>query len=238
MIVWIASYPRSGNTFFRTVLWESFGRLKSGTIYSRRSEPLAARKGFGLEVDPEALDRLRRSPEPVFIKTHALARPDDDSPAVYLVRDGRDAVISYAKFAIATEAPGFANRSIEEAIEVLIHRRDDEIGNWSMNVRSWARREVPTAIVRFEELTGDPIATVRTATASIGVSLPEPGEAPSSFARLHEEDPFIYPAGRVGSWKSELPERLQRIFWRIHGAEMLLMGYPPGRLPVSEPISS
>src|SRR5688500_12909796 len=31
-VVWVASYPRSGNTFLRTVLHQCFG-LKSGSVY-------------------------------------------------------------------------------------------------------------------------------------------------------------------------------------------------------------
>ena len=31
-MIWIASYPRSGNTFLRTILWHCFG-LKSASIY-------------------------------------------------------------------------------------------------------------------------------------------------------------------------------------------------------------
>lgn len=231
MIVWIASYPRSGNTFFRTVLWESFGRVRSGDLYPLDETP-SRLTGHAFRVTADSLDRLRRQEDPVFVRTHRLA--DDDSPAIYLVRDGRDAVISYAQFATATEAPGFEDRSLEEAIEVLIRRHDDEIGDWSANVRSWTRRDAPTATVRFEELIADPVTAIQAAAAAIGVSLPDPGEAPSSFERLHQEDPVVYARGKVGAWRSELPDRLQRLFWRLHGAEMLLMGYPPERLPATE----
>jgi hypothetical protein len=31
-VIWLASYPRSGNTFLRTILWHSFG-LRSAIIY-------------------------------------------------------------------------------------------------------------------------------------------------------------------------------------------------------------
>jgi sulfotransferase family protein len=233
MIVWIASYPRSGNTFFRTVLWESFGRVRSGDIYPLGEAP-SRLTGLSYRVGPESLDRLRGGSDPVFVRTHRLADIDDDSPAVYLVRDGRDAVASYARFSVRSSAPGFEGRSFEDAAEALIWRRDDEIGGWSDNVRSWTRREAPTAIVQFEELIKDPIATIRAAVATVGVALPAPSEQPSSFARLHGENPLIYPRGQVGAWRSELPDRLQRMFWRLHGAEMLLMGYPPERLPVSD----
>jgi hypothetical protein len=227
MIVWVASYPRSGNSFFRAVLWESFGQVKSGSVYSQRSESYASSKGFGFHVSPDSLDDLRAISEPVFVKTHRLADPGDDSPVVYLVRDGRDAVTSYARFAVLNGAPGFEDRTFEEATEALIARRDDEIGGWSANVRSWTRRDAPTAIVRFEELIEDPLATIRAGVESLGISLPETSGPPPSFDQLREEDPVLFPRGEVGAWKSEMPDRLLRLFWRLHGAEMLVMGYSP-----------
>ena len=33
-VVWLASYPRSGNTFLRTILWQCFG-LRSASIYPK-----------------------------------------------------------------------------------------------------------------------------------------------------------------------------------------------------------
>ena len=30
--IWLASYPRSGNTFLRTILWHCFG-LRSASVY-------------------------------------------------------------------------------------------------------------------------------------------------------------------------------------------------------------
>ena len=34
--VWLASYPRSGNTMLRTILWHGFA-MKSGAIYNEFS---------------------------------------------------------------------------------------------------------------------------------------------------------------------------------------------------------
>ena len=33
-VVWLASYPRSGNTFLRTILWHCFG-LRSASVYPK-----------------------------------------------------------------------------------------------------------------------------------------------------------------------------------------------------------
>jgi hypothetical protein len=47
----------------------------------------------GAKID---VDAARSSQETLLVKTHDL--PDDDSPALYLVRDGRDALVSYAHY--------------------------------------------------------------------------------------------------------------------------------------------
>ena len=83
MIYWLASFPRSGNSFFRRVCRYNFKFI----VYSKYTEKKAP-------VDQETLIKMAKSPEPYVVKTHDL--PMDDAPAIYLVRDGRDALISYA----------------------------------------------------------------------------------------------------------------------------------------------
>jgi hypothetical protein len=215
----------------RSVLWEGFGGTHSGSIYPKELEQHPSVREFGFTVDPADLEPLRESDEVTFVKTHALT-PPDDSPAIYMVRDGRDAIASYARFAIEMGAEGFEGRSFEDAAEALIAERGGEFGGWSGNVRSWTRRDAPTAIVRFEELIADPIPVAGAALRRLGLRLAGSGE-PATFQDLHAIDPLMFQRGRVDGWRAELPDSLQRLFWRIHGAEMLLLGYPPQRLPVS-----
>jgi hypothetical protein len=88
MIIWIASYPRSGNNFTRRLLERSYG-IKTYAIYDEPRQP---------KIDVEM---ARNAEETYLVKTHDL--PEDDSPALYLVRDGRDALVSYAHFAYVHE---------------------------------------------------------------------------------------------------------------------------------------
>lgn len=163
--------------------------------------------------------------EPVFVKTHRLPPPDDDRPTVYLVRDGRDAVVSYAHFVRARATPGFKDRTLDQTLEVLI-RQDGEFGSWSRNVREWTRREAPTAVVHFEDLTADPQSALRAAAWGVGVQLGEPSGTLPSTRSFRERDPTLVRTGGVGAWRSALSPRLQRLFWELHGAEMEAMGYP------------
>lgn len=157
MVVWLASYPRSGNTYFRVLLHRLFG-FETHSKYPVQGDPqhlpddtkkmMSLTGRTGLDCDVGA---LRADLGWHFVKTHDL--PDDDnSPAVVVVRDGRDAVISYAHFILKTEQ-GIerADRDVFEAtLEEII--RGDHFGGWSRNVNAWIERAGWESLVRFEEL--------------------------------------------------------------------------------------
>lgn len=99
MIVWIASYPRSGNTFMRILLHRLYGATSS-TIYD--VDGVAPRLGadlVGYKKHSMPYRSMRESDTVHFVKTH---RPCDElvsneDRAICLVRDGRDAVVSWAR---------------------------------------------------------------------------------------------------------------------------------------------
>src|SRR5689334_22624876 len=97
MVVWLASYPRSGNTFLRIVLHCLYG-IPTYRVYED-NDPVAQRIGPDLVgYRPKPMDRamMRDSAEVFFTKTHKR-RKADGYQAIYLVRDGRDAVVSNAR---------------------------------------------------------------------------------------------------------------------------------------------
>ena len=55
---------------------------------------------------PGPLEKLAAERHCYFVKTHELPREGDRRPAVYLLRDGRDALVSFAWFVLAYERPG------------------------------------------------------------------------------------------------------------------------------------
>jgi hypothetical protein len=89
MIIWLASYPRSGNTFTRIVLHRLYN-LPTYSVYDDH-DPVAQRIGPELvDYRPIPADRaaLHECDEMFFIKTHKR-RKGDGYPAIYLVRDGQ-----------------------------------------------------------------------------------------------------------------------------------------------------
>jgi len=137
-LVWLASYPKSGNTWFRLILAHlAAGRGRAPTINEavRHSGFAASRHAFDaatmLDSDllfHDDIDRLRprlfddiASPagETSWIKVHdAYSYLADGRPmlgvapraAVYLIRDPRDVAVSFAHF---------TNRSIDDSIDYL-----------------------------------------------------------------------------------------------------------------------
>lgn len=232
MIIWLASYPRSGNTFFRLLLNRLYG-LQTHSVYADRQVGKIARIVGHAPMD-RPLPELATAPEMHIIKTHDL--PSDDAhAALYLVRDGRDVLVSYARYVLSFEADA-GDRDEESAFRATLHdliAYDASFGGWGPNVLAWSRRP-GTAIVGFEGLVDDPIATVRRSLAAIGYAPPEldgpaldgMGGAPMpTFEELHRLMPSFFRRGQVGGWRTEMPDDLHDLFWRRHGGVMQQMGY-------------
>lgn len=216
MIVWLASYPRSGNTFLRIVIHRLFGR-GSSTVYP--VDGVRERLGDGLlaPVDgPGSLVAARDAAEVVFVKTHRRRGYDgaEADRALYLVRDGRDALVSFARQR-AEGSPG----SYREELRSLIERRHGGTAGWGQNVLSWLppASQVGTpavAVVRFEDLIAEPVRVVTEAVSRVAPHLStRPTAAVPTFDQLHDLDPQFFRRGVSGTHRDELPAELEDLFW-------------------------
>jgi hypothetical protein len=228
MIVWLASFPRSGNTMARILLHRVYGHL-SYSLYEERPgeggrENIASVMGSAGQVAGPDLDELRRRVEPCFVKTHEL--PSDDAPALCLVRDGRDALVSYAHF-VRNYEPAMGQRySFEEALRILTESRD-HFGGWSANVRAWRARSAggPTVWLRYEDLVSEPLGQLEAAMRRVGVEIQPTGAPPVTFDDLHRRWPEFFRTGRPGAWRQEMSEELHELFWVHHHEPMHWFGY-------------
>src|SRR5262245_47202585 len=129
---WLASYPRSGNSFLRIVLRNRFG-LPSPDPEDPNDQILALQ--YSTIIHPN--DRDDAAPSGVYgVKTHGLPGADNH-PAVYIVRDGRDALVSYAHFAL-TYSYNFApadimTEQVRQMIGNLIRESRSNYGTWAEN---------------------------------------------------------------------------------------------------------
>ncbi len=227
--MWVASFPRSGNTFLRIVLHRLYG-VRTSTVYD--VDGVAERLGkdlIGFTDRPGSLSEMRADDQPHFIKTHRQcdADVDEGDRAICLVRDGRDALVSWARQASEHDPDTYE----DELRSKILRVGTVGTGSWGSNVLSWLRPPAPHRVVlRYEDLVRDPYAAV---TSIIATVAPAPGRRPEaaipSLDELRGHDDLFFRRGRTGSHQDELPAELHRLFWsRIDNqAAMALLGYPP-----------
>ena len=188
-LIWIASYPKSGNTWMRAFLHNYIRRpqtpydidkltdLTASDINAgryRRYDPRPASQYSIADVqrmrplvhrDLTGLDTTL-----VFVKTHnarlmvagvPLITPSVTAGAFYLVRDPRDVAVSYSRH---------RGRSIDDTIafmadpEAATGGTDTKVyerqGTWSDHVLSWTTPPSPRVrVVRYESLLESPLST-------------------------------------------------------------------------------
>ena len=134
MIIWLASYPKSGNTLLRSILasylFSNDGNLKLDYIYKIRQFPSIddfQKLNIDLSNEKEVFQNfieaqkiINKDKKIKFIKTHSsLARINDCNftdfnnslGAIYVVRDPRNVVTSFAHH---------YNLSTGQAVSVMI----------------------------------------------------------------------------------------------------------------------
>jgi len=160
-----------------------------------------------------------------FVKTHDPAPCGNSCPAIVLVRDGRDAVVSYAYFVLKTEhgieRPG--KDLFEATLKEII--TGDTFGGWSANVNAWIDRVGLNRAIRYEDLIEDPINIAVTALRRLGVNGKIESAVIPSFPELHSRIPWFFRRGKSGYWQKEMPHHLQSLFLERHGEALLRLGY-------------
>lgn len=185
-LFWLASYPKSGNTWVRLFLANylarteqpfpinHLGKMGYGDVIGEAYGKIAGRPHT--KLSEAAVNRLRpalqkalsRNPSDVlFVKTHnanirqdgeRLISPEVTRGALYVLRNPLDMVLSYADhYGITPDAASVAIG--QKANKVLANQTNvaQYIGNWSDHVLSWADdRKLGVMVLRYEDLQADP----------------------------------------------------------------------------------
>ena len=210
MKLWIASYPRAGNTFVRLVLNQAFG-IKSTSVYPSESEAMKDRPWLvdriGFTDEPERPDRW------LAIKTHDP--PTDAAPAIYVVRDGRAAIASYRHM-----LHDFTEQRLDLA-DIIRGRAWP--GSWSEHYAAWSPDTRPeTLLLRYEKLREDPQGACDKIAAFLHVRQIAPFK--QEFDELHGFEPALF---RVGGNERNIAEMDadMALFADIHGPLIRALGY-------------
>lgn len=186
MIIWLSSFPKSGNTWVRAFLANfladagapvDINTLPEFALGDMRSEYYAAVAGRPIEelserevlaLRPDVHRKLAHgSREMVFCKTHSVLAeiegvpsitPDVTAGAVYVVRNPLDIVPSFAHH---------YGLSIEEGVQAVCFRGLEiepkpghvrqVVSDWSTHVQSWLQAPgLSPLVLRYEDLSASP----------------------------------------------------------------------------------
>lgn len=232
MIVWLASYPRSGNTLLRTILFKSFG-LGSYSEYSMGDavevkSPPAHLDGVFLHY-PQGWRRFlseeAESPWPLPVKTHGA--PMDRQKAIYVVRDGRQVLLSYWRFHAKHHSA--AGITLAELIGGV-----DHYGDWSGHYRAWVDGRRDLLVLKYEDLVEADMATLRRIADFIG----HVGEIRPWVNAYRKVLPDAQ-GDRIDprtEWKGDeaWTPVVDAIFWHLHGGLMRELGYGEREEPTAD----
>lgn len=177
-IIWIASYPRSGNTYLRTILRHAFGFL-STSIYPHdlgNNKELEEYVGH-IELNFQDPDQIFKRMGIPFVKTHST--DNDQNPAIYVVRDGLKAFKSFYDF-YDGKVP------IKNLLQGKI-ANNLNLGTWGDHIRSWdPSRRPKTLLLRYEEMICELPKVLQEISEFLGVAIKSTHIPPRS--RIAESD--------------------------------------------------
>lgn len=189
-IIWLASFPKSGNTWARSFLANYFqptGRaldinsLRQFTTADVRQDFFDRANGRPfrgrtmddwIKVRPEALRLIAASkPGHHFVKTHCqvmkvgpvdIIPPEVTAAAVYLIRNPFDVAPSYSRHLSVDMDTAIDRMTDAQAVQGSETRILETIGRWDDHIRSWTGAPgLPRHIMRYEDMLADTEAAFR-----------------------------------------------------------------------------
>jgi hypothetical protein len=176
MIIWLASYPKSGNTLLRSMLsaylFSNDGIFNFDLLTNIKQFPnddILQRLGIEIKDLDGIIKNSIRAQETFnkknsvgFVKTHNMlfnfekkypfTNFDNSLGVIYIVRDPRNVVLSYARH---------LDISIEETVKLITlgkGNKNDLMGNWAENFLSWKafKKYNKYLLIKYEDFILDP----------------------------------------------------------------------------------
>ena len=219
MIIWAASWPRSGSTLFR-IAWHTFTGLPT---YSYANDPIFKKPEWRPIIGQRRLPlpytqmAQRDKDQAIYlIKAHlyqGAVDPDGAMRSLVIVRDVRDAIVSLAHYTTWRKKLDYA-----QELERIIRE-----STWTQFVGSWY--EQAQTIVRYEELKTEPRAALVRVLKDLDLEIHVNGRRLPRFEELHSRLPKFFRKGQVGGWRAVLNEEQEAKIWARHGELMETLGY-------------
>ena len=229
--IFIVGYPKSGNTWFQNlVAGAAFGVMPEyapPSLIQGDLIPGIHRKRF-----------YKRYASPMFFKSHHLPQ-QQYRRVVYLLRDGRDVMVSYFRM---LQARGTA----VEFMEMVRAGQHLFPGKWHEHVRSWLENpfQAEMLVIKYEDLHADPVRELRRFCVFAGIdrseALLKAVCESAAFSKLQEreqrmgrtyKDPnwkpekLFFRRGVVGSHQDEMPKEVLEVFMQESAETLKAAGY-------------
>lgn len=245
-IYWIASYPKSGNSWARAFLTSL---ITEGALTATGKSPQVIpdenlgrfykpflKKPFEAAGAPElAAIRPRahrmiasKSQNFALVKTHALLGVHHGTPtvtfdvtagAIYLVRNPLDVAVTYSEHRKKDLDDTIAAMNDSERIAKRLPNRSYEIiGSWSENVASWTKPHDRILVLRNEDMLNDPDAEFRRMVQFLRMDV-----SADQLARALEKSRSA--ADASGRWRTVLTEAQVAQLVSRHEVTMKRFGY-------------
>jgi hypothetical protein len=245
-----ASFPRSGSTWLRFMLFQILTGADPGFHSIQRTIPeIDEHRGI-----PSILPGGGR-----LIKTHEQYRKDY-TRGVFLVRDVRDVLLS--NFARGTQlglTQLLSKGDLDSFLEIFVKGKAVQQGSWQDHTRSWL--ESPLAkngnlmVVRYEDLRKNPEQILGQLLQFLGLtpdfriirkaiennSLHQMRAKEDRARQTREQSNLLSPEekvgedgrfvrnGSVGGWRDKLTDAQVKIIDQYAGDMLSALGYQPGR---------
>ena len=269
MIIWIASYPKSGNTWVRSFLSNYFCDDKKFDFTQLRKiskfpqEKVLKELNINFKDFKEIAsnwismqDYINLKNEIIYLKTHnalitvnnfEFTDTKNTLGFIYLVRDPRDVVLSYASH---------LGISVENTFEVMrndmgfsVSKKNEEykeaiLGSWALNYNSWKNfKSVNGLIIRYEDLVNNPeksftkIVNYLNKISNLKVDLDKIKRCINNtefntLKNLENLTGFdekgkssFFRNGKIGEWKKNLDHKIVKEIEKIFSKEMRELDY-------------
>lgn len=235
----LASFPKSGNTWVRFIL----------SYLTDSSKEIPIKRLGEFIPDFHVLNQLKliedsknnfREFDFQFIKTHeSFSKFYKNKNIILVVRDGRDVITSYYHYINSRTKK---QTSIENIIRnENIHR----FGSWTEHFNSWKDHITnSSALLKYEDLLEDPFKHISKLLKYIDWEKKDHeiinSIEKSSFKSLQKNEekngitfsnkindnsvPF-FRSGKSGNWKNHFSDKDHDIFWKLHGETMRTLNY-------------
>ncbi len=250
MIIYLASFPRSGNTMCRQLVIHYFDRLSTSvydeTIIVSRDKldeeyPVDTDKRFRVALDRQQVPyrivapdvqnifdakfrkELAASPEVFFIKTHELPYEKyfEGEYVIRIVRHPAVALWSYYNY-----LSGYERKT---AVLQEVIKGTADVLNWSYYTNAWFAVENQFKEhflkIKYESLIDSEELLVAKVQELTGLSVVNPLGSFPDFEHWHKSLPQFYRSGKANEWKDKLAPDDIMLIYQCHAQAMALEGY-------------